>query len=324
MSGSLPGIANTQRVDGDGKPLIGGKLYLYNAGTITPAAAFKDFNLTTGQEQPFPLVLDAYGQIPGFYLADGFYRARLTNASGSVVLFDLPQVPAVGNPDGGGGTPPTVDPTTIFNTGDFDWQPRSGSRSGWVRGNGRTIGSASSGASERANNDCQALFEFNWNTYSDTRCPVVGGRGASATADWAANKQITLIDARFIIPVGLDDMGNTAAGRAANVPVVSGDATTAASVLGETLNTLAATQIPTHKHNNTLSDPTHRHNQPKTMIATADGAGGGSLIPVYTPGSTLTDAASTGITITNADSTGGGGAHNNTPLVMPGTFYQKL
>jgi len=58
----------------------------------------------------------------------------------------------------------------------------TGVRSGFVRANGRTIGSATSGATERANADAQALFEYLWNT--DANLAVSTGRGASSNADW--------------------------------------------------------------------------------------------------------------------------------------------
>ena len=63
---------------------------------------------------------------------------------------------------------------------------------GWVLLDDGTIGSASSGASNRANADCEDLFLHLWNNISDTYAPVTGGRGASAAADWAANKKIQL------------------------------------------------------------------------------------------------------------------------------------
>ena len=65
---------------------------------------------------------------------------------------------------------------------------------GWVRCNGRTIGSASSGATERANADAEDLFLFLWTNFADAQCAVSSGRGASAAADWAANKTIALPD----------------------------------------------------------------------------------------------------------------------------------
>lgn len=83
---------------------------------------------------------------------------------------------------------------------------------GWVRLNGRTIGSATSGANERANADCETLFKYLWANLDDTRAPVVGGRGASSTADWSANKRITLPSSRDRVMVGMATMGSSDAG----------------------------------------------------------------------------------------------------------------
>lgn len=67
---------------------------------------------------------------------------------------------------------------------------------GWVWVNGGTIGSASSGATNRANSDCHDLFIHIWNNAEDAECPVLGGRGFSAEDDWSAHRQITLPDSR--------------------------------------------------------------------------------------------------------------------------------
>lgn len=67
---------------------------------------------------------------------------------------------------------------------------------GWVWADGGTIGSASSGATNRANSDCHDLFVHVWNNADDTDCPVLGGRGFSAEDDWNAHRQITLPDSR--------------------------------------------------------------------------------------------------------------------------------
>jgi hypothetical protein len=80
---------------------------------------------------------------------------------------------------------------------------------GWVRLNGLTIGSASSAATERANADCETLFKYLWDNLDDTRAPVSGGRGVSATADWASNKRITLPSSRDRVLVGMATMGST-------------------------------------------------------------------------------------------------------------------
>ena len=87
---------------------------------------------------------------------------------------------------------------------------------GWVLADGRTIGSAASGASSRANADCEALFSLVWTQSSAapiyTFEGVASTRGANAAADFAANKQLTMFDARGRTLAGLDNMGGTAAG----------------------------------------------------------------------------------------------------------------
>jgi hypothetical protein len=70
---------------------------------------------------------------------------------------------------------------------------------GWILLTGasaiRTIGDASSGAS-RANADTEALFALLWDSMTNTEAPVSTGRGASAAADFAAHKTITIPDPR--------------------------------------------------------------------------------------------------------------------------------
>jgi hypothetical protein len=84
-------------------------------------------------------------------------------------------------------------------TGAFLYFQRAAAPAGWVVANGGTIGSASSGAT-RANADTQNLFTAWWTDYSDAQLPILtsaGGastRGASAAADWAANKRLTVFD----------------------------------------------------------------------------------------------------------------------------------
>lgn len=63
---------------------------------------------------------------------------------------------------------------------------------GWVLANDTTIGNGSSGATGRANADTEALFTLLWNKIANQWAPVSGGRGASAAADYAANKTLAL------------------------------------------------------------------------------------------------------------------------------------
>jgi hypothetical protein len=206
-------LSQQQIVDAQGKPISGARAYFYAADTLTPLDTYKDYGL--GTANPNPLIADGYGRWPVAYLdeADGFYRYRLTTPGGSV-LVDLTVLPIIGpSVSEGGGSDVPVDPDTLMKTGMIVAYPGTGTLSGFVRVNGRTIGSATSGATERANADTEALFTFLWGAYDNTVCPVSGGRGVSGAADFAANKTITLLDWRGRAPFGLDDMGNSAASR---------------------------------------------------------------------------------------------------------------
>ncbi len=327
MAGSIS-LSLSQQFDELGSPLSGGKLFFIQAGTTsTPQNAYYDTALTL--PLPNPVTLDAAGRVPAFYLADGQIKIRLTSATGveQIVQDNL----LVIGPSSGGGGGGGVDPTTVFQTGDCLWLPIQGTRNGWVRANGRTMGSASSGATERANADAATLFTYLWNNFSNTICPVSTGRGANAAADFAANKTITLLDWRGYVPGGLDDMGNSAASRYTGVPVVSGDVTTAGSIIGEVTHALVAAEHASHDHDVFLNDPGHTHNTGLTASGTAGGSGSGFAVT----GSTVaTSSSTTGITVRSASGGGGtqnktntqgsGTAHNNVQKTVLGTFYLKL
>lgn len=87
---------------------------------------------------------------------------------------------------------------------------------GYVLAAGRTIGNATSGATERANADTVTLYTLLWNSMADAQAPVSTGRGASAAADYAANKTITVPDLRGRVTAGKDDMGGATASRLTN------------------------------------------------------------------------------------------------------------
>jgi len=213
MAGTL-NIALTQQftATSPAQPMAGALLYFFQAGTVgTPQNSFQDFGLTI--VNPNPLPADQFGRIPMFYLADGQIHVRLTDSSG-VVVFDYPTMQVIGpSSGGGGGGGGSVDPTTVAATGDVKFRATSEVLSGWVKANAQTIGSPSSGATQRANADTQNLYVYLWNSYANTKCPVTGGRGANGLADFNANKTIGLPDWRGYALVGLDDMGNSAAGR---------------------------------------------------------------------------------------------------------------
>lgn len=209
MAGSIA-LSLTQQLDKFGKPLAGGKLYIIQAGTVsTPQIAYQDSALTLPVSGGSTITLDAYGRLPQFFLADGSIKIRLTDVNG-VQQFAQDGILVVGASSGGGGGSP-VDPTTILQPGWLQAVYGTGIISGFVRANGRTIGSATSGATERANADTAALYSFLYG--QDPNLAVATGRGVSAAADYAANKAMTLPDWRGRALAFLDDMGNTAAGR---------------------------------------------------------------------------------------------------------------
>lgn len=311
MAGSIS-LSLSQQFDSLGNPLNGGLLYFYAAGTTTPQSAYQDSSLTI--PWPNPIVMDSAGRVPPFYLADGQIKIRLTNSAG-VVQVAADNLLVVGA-SSGSGSAPSVDATTILATGDLKCRYGTGALTGFVRANGRTIGSATSGGSERANSDCQSLFEYLWG--ADANLSVSTGRGASANADWVANKTIALPDWRGRVISGLDDMGNSAAGR-----LSLSYFGTSAIVLGAAGGLESNNVLLQHTHSNTLNDPGHPHNirvgssggGDDTVTQGAEGTGAVVTPPVQT--------ALTGITLTNA-SAGSASAHNIVQPTMLATIYMKL
>jgi hypothetical protein len=86
--------------------------------------------------------------------------------------------------------------TRRYTTGEVILSISSTAPTGTVAMNGTTIGSAISGATGRANSDTQALFELIWTSSDNTLSPIQDAsgapttRGASAAADFAANKRM--------------------------------------------------------------------------------------------------------------------------------------
>lgn len=126
---------------------------------------------------------------------------------------------------------------------------------GFVLACGRTIGPTGSAATERANNDTQALYVSLW---GQGFVPS-GGAGANALADWAANKPIPLPDYRSATSVGKDNLGGTAKGLipAATDPKTQvGGATASGTVAGTTSGNLSVTASGSN-FTNTESGDTH-------------------------------------------------------------------
>lgn len=144
---------------------------------------------------------------------------------------------------------------------------------GWLMLNGDTIGSAASGATQ-AHADNENLFTLFWDSMADAQAPVSSGRGASAAADWAANKTLTMPDARGRMQIGT----GTGAGLTARTHGDKGGSEDAIAVShSHTAGTLAAASGGAHTHSVALG------------AGVADGIGGGSGVFVSV-GPTSTDS----------------------------------
>lgn len=195
----------TRLFEADGDFASGAQAFFYLARTTTPLVVYTDSPLAVSHT--WPVIADAYGLLPPVYLATGTeYKVRIEDALGSILYAaDGIANPLLDDAGSGGGSSPVSE--SLFQTGYFDWQPIIGERVGWVRANGKTISSAT-GTGDTANDDCQALFAFLWNTFAQEICPVQpSGRGANPAADWAAGKSIVALDMRGRSAVGLADMG---------------------------------------------------------------------------------------------------------------------
>lgn len=203
-----------------------------------------------------------------------------------------------------------LEAVTGFVTGDVKFAMRQNPETGWVFATG-TIGNASSGAT-RANVDCEALFLHLWVEFSVTYAPLFTsagagtGKGASAAADWAANKRITIPDARGRILLAQDNMGGVSADNV-NTSGSGVNATIPGVGAGAQNVTLTAAQsgLPNHTHNVSGS----------TASNTGTGGVGLRVTALSSPSNTA-NAPSGGY---NASA-----VHNNMPPVLVLPLFIKL
>lgn len=195
-------------------------------------------------------------------------------------------------------TAPLGEPTGTLKIGFWTSVP-SGWENDWVLAVG-TIGNASSGATNRANADTEALFIHLWTQFPDALAPVSGGRGVSAAADFAANKTITIPDIRGCAFTVLDNLGGTAANRVTAASTNGANASVLGGIFGAETHTLTLAEGPEHDHDYLQW----------TWTATG-GSGSNRYIR-----NTLTDNRKTG-------KAGGGQPHSNTgPRVAIGALLK--
>lgn len=263
-------------IKANGDPEVGALVEFFDANTSTPQTVYLDADLNNPAGES-DRTANARGQFRALFLnpTPGTYRVRITDAD-DAVIWDVPEVDV---PQSADYMPPTEGETSeeLLNRTGF-LQPYHGvtAPSGWVRANGRSIGSGASSATERANDDTEALFLHLWS--EDATLSVSGGRGVSAASDWAANKSMALPDYRDRTFVGLGAMGNSDANLIADALIDGGENnTTLGATLGTSTHTLTTGQIPSHAHGkNTLRVPNHGHpaRYSSTDSAQADGGGG--------------------------------------------------
>jgi len=141
-------------------------------------------------------------------------------------------------------TEPVWSPSTIFTGVVIDYVGTV-APSGWVLANGKTVGNGSSGATGRASSDCQDLFTLLWNN----GFTVTPSKGASAAADWAANRAVALPDLRGRATFGRDGMDNSSSLRVPVSLVTNSLATDAVGAVGGTGSFMLTTDtLPAHRH----------------------------------------------------------------------------
>lgn len=342
MTAGVWPLSFQQRLDQNGYPYVGAKATFLEAATLDPLEVWQNYDLTNAHSNP--VEADGFGVFPAVFIDvdEAFYRFRITTADG-VILTDLVQLPVVGPAAGAGPAASPVDPEALLLTGDTKWRLGTGAHSGWVRVNGRTIGSATSGASERANADTEALFTHIYGEFSDTLAPVSGGRGANASTDFAANKTITLPDCRGRTLAGLDDMGGAASGRLTTATVAL--PTTLGGTGGLQTHTLTLAESAAHDHGaGSAASAGGAHTHLIARSSTGNGSLNGATEVLETGGTIgsadnyqLTGAAGlvhdTGLTSSTdishthtvtVPSAGGGTAHLNLQPTYLATLYVKL
>lgn len=282
------------------KSLVDASTFIVDDGDNTKKLAFQVSGVTTGTTRTVT-VPDASGtlMLQGAVTTSGLTQStarilgRTTAAAGAIE-----EISVGAGLTFSGGVLDTAAAGSSMPTGVTMDYVGTTAPTGWVLLSGRTIGSATSGATERANADTQTLFELLWNSMANTEAAVSGGRGANATADFTANKTIALPDARGRVIVGKDNMGGTTASR-----VTAGGSGVTGTTLGASggAETVALTiaQMAAHTH----SFPT---------TTDSANAGGSNLFSdsIILGGSTITSS-----------SQGSGAAHNNT---QPSLVLNKI
>jgi hypothetical protein len=338
MAGTLFGLGLSQQFDANGDPLAGALLYIYAANSSTPSTVYKDVGLTAGNVHTWPLVADANGRIPAFWVADGSYRARLTD-DGGVPQFDEAYMLAIG-PSTGAPALAGTDANGTMTTGDVKWRAQSGELQGWVRLHGGTVGNLLSGSTYQGDQTTNyPLFNYLWTTFPQSICPVLTSGGtvvardpSNSLNDFNNNRRITLLDMRGRTPFGFSDMGQTDSLRLAGALFGTGNATTIGSTGGEATHTLTFGELAKHAHD--VTDNGHVHDLAERVAGSINPSnadrplsGSGGSTATQPGGNSGVNSHTSDISIPatgTGASTPQGNAHNTMPPFMVGTWYMRL
>lgn len=193
---------------------------------------------------------------------------------------------------------------------------------GWIWADGKTIGSAASGATGRANADTFNLYKLFWDNYSNAILPIQDSagaltiRGANAAADFAENKRLPVVDKRGRVSAGVDNMGGTTAGRLTNTTMAP-DGTTLGATGGEQTHILTETELASHTH----TQPPHAHRMVYPTTGSGLGLTTGSAVFTGGPAGAAYSTQSTSVSNSN---TGGNAGHNNVQPTILCNYIIKL
>lgn len=217
--------------------------------TINDLSTTAGSNSPGGGENPFPdldNILRAHASFIA-QLRDGKLDATAVSAFMLTVLNDADAATARA----------TLGIGSKWDTGEWVLSSKTTAPTGTVTPNGGTIGSATSGGTTRANADTSELFSLLWSVTSNTDYPIQDSsgitttRGASAAADFSANKRLPLPN------------------------IQDGDALIAA--VSSAVLTRSAGEVISHTHSLTIdSAGAHTHDQ-RANVNTGSATGGGGL-----------------------------------------------